>query len=99
MLVMVAIVVIVIVPFNSDSSQSQDVKVAYVEIGHVIRSFNGEGVVEPKSEVIILSPASSIIKDIPKEVGSHVNAGEPIIFLDPTPIQTEVENIRDQLEM
>lgn len=99
MLVMAAIVVLVFVPFNSDSSQSQDVKVAYVDIGQVIRSFEGEGVVEPKSEVIILSPASSIIKDIPKEVGSHVNAGEPIIFLDPTPIQTEVDNIQDQLEM
>lgn len=99
MLVMAAIVVLVFVPFNADSSQSQDVKVAYVDIGQVIRSFEGEGVVEPKSEVIILSPAASIIKDIPKEVGSHVNAGEPIIFLDPSPIQTEVDNIRDQLEM
>lgn len=99
MLVMAAIVVLVFVPFNSDSSQSQDIKVANVDIGQVIRSFEGEGVVEPKSEVIILSPAASIIKDIPKEVGSHVNAGEPIIFLDPSPIQTEVDNIRDQLEM
>jgi HlyD family secretion protein len=55
--------------------------------------------VEPQSEVIILSPASSIIKEILKEVGSHVNALEPIIILDPTPIQTEIENIKDQLEV
>jgi HlyD family secretion protein len=34
-----------------------------------------------------------------KEVGSHVNAGEPIIILDPAPIQAEVDNLRDQLEV
>jgi HlyD family secretion protein len=49
--------------------------------------------------VIILSPASSIIKEILKEAGSFVNMGEPIIILDPTPIQNEIENIQDQLEM
>jgi HlyD family secretion protein len=65
----------------------------------VVRSFSGEGVVEPQSEVIILSPASSIIKEILEEAGSHVDAGEPIIILDPTPIQTEIDNIRDQLEV
>ena len=54
---------------------------------------------EPKSEVIILSPASSIIKEILKEVGSHVNEGEPIIILDPAPIQTEMDDIQDQLEV
>ena len=32
-------------------------------------------------------------------MGSHVNAAEPIIILDPTPIQTEIENIQDQLEV
>lgn len=99
LLLMAAIVVVVFVPFSSDSSQSQDVHIATVEVGSVIQSFQGEGVVEPQSEVIILSPASSIIKEILKEAGSHVNANEPIIILDPTPIQSEIENIQDQLEM
>jgi HlyD family secretion protein len=96
---MAAIVVVVFVPFSSDSSQSQELQITRVEIGNVIRSFSGEGVVEPQSEVIILSPASSIIKEIMKEAGSHVNAGEPIIILDPTPIQAEIDNIQDQLEV
>lgn len=99
MLLMAAIVMVVFVPFNSDNSHKQNVQVANVEIGRVIRSFPGEGIVEPKSEVIILSPASSIIKEIIKEVGSHVNEGEPIIILDPAPIQMAVDNIRDQLEV
>jgi HlyD family secretion protein len=96
---MAAIVVVVFVPFSADSSQSQELMIARVDVGRVIRSFSGEGVVEPQSEVIILSPASSIIKEILKEVGSHVDAGEPIIILDPTPIQSEIDNIQDQLEV
>ncbi|MFO7670539.1 MAG: HlyD family efflux transporter periplasmic adaptor subunit [Bacteroidales bacterium] len=99
LLLMAAIVVVVFLPFNSDTSHHQDIQVASVDVGRVIRSFPGEGVVEPKSEVIILSPASSIIKEILKEVGSHVNEGEPIIILNPAPIQTEVDNIKDQLEV
>lgn len=99
LLLLAAIIVVVFVPFTSDSSDNQDIQIAEVEIGHIVRSFAGEGVVEPQSEVIILSPASSIIKEILKEVGSHVDAAEPIIILDPTPIQAEIENIHDQLEV
>ncbi len=99
LLLMAAIVVVVFVPFTSDSSQSQDIQISEVDVGQVIRSFQGEGIVEPQSEVIILSPASSIIKEILKEVGSHVDANEAIIILDPTPIQSEIDNIQDQLEM
>lgn len=99
LLLMAAIVVVVFVPFTSDSSQSQDIQISVVDVGMVIRSFQGEGIVEPQSEVIILSPASSIIKEILKEVGSHVDANEPIIILDPTPIQMEIDNLQDQLEM
>ena len=64
LLIMAAIIVIVFVPFSSDSALSQDIHIADVEVGHVVRSFTGEGIVEPQSEVIILSPASSIIKEI-----------------------------------
>ena len=90
---------IVFIPFNKDSSAKGEIRIDSVEIGKVVNSFSGEGIVEPQSEVIILSPASSIIKEILKEAGSHVNIGEPIIILDPTPIQSEIENIQDQLEV
>jgi len=99
LLLMAAIVVIVFIPFNKDSSAKGEISIDSVEIGKVVNSFSGEGIVEPQSEVIILSPASSIIKEILKEAGSHVNMGEPIIILDPTPIQNEIENIYDQLEV
>ncbi len=99
LILMAAIIIVVFVPFNSDTSQNQELQISRVDVGRITRSFSGEGTVVPQSEVIILSPASSIIKDILKEVGSHVEAGEPIIILNPTPIQLEIENIQDQLEM
>jgi len=99
MLFMAAIVVIVFIPFGGEPSQNQDVQISTVELGKVVRSFSGEGIVEPQSEVLILSPASSIIKEILKDVGTHVNEGEPIIILDPSPVQVQIENIQDQLEV
>ncbi|MEZ5070869.1 MAG: HlyD family efflux transporter periplasmic adaptor subunit [Bacteroidales bacterium] len=99
LLLLTIVVVVVFSPFSSDTAAKQDVQVSVAEIGPVIRSFPGEGVLEPQSEVLILSPASSIIKEILKEVGSHVDQGEAIMILDPTDIQREIENIRDQMEM
>ena len=39
LLLMAAIVVVVFVPFTSDSSQSQDIQISEVDVGMVIRSF------------------------------------------------------------
>ncbi len=99
LLLMAAVITLVFIPFTSDKTQSQNLQIASVDVGDVIRTFPGEGVVEPQSEVIILSPEASIIKTIMKEVGNHVNAAEPIIILDPTPIQSEIDQIKDQLEV
>jgi multidrug efflux pump subunit AcrA (membrane-fusion protein) len=96
-LIIAGIIAVVFLPLSPQGPGETDIKIGVAEIGNVIESFKGEGVVEPQSEVIILSPASSIIKEILKEVGSHVDEGEPMIILDPSPIQGEIENIQDQL--
>jgi HlyD family secretion protein len=72
---------------------------AIVNRGTVIESIAAEGVVEPGSEVLILSPASSIITRIVREAGSHVKAGQAILVLDPEPIEAEIERIQDQLQV
>jgi HlyD family secretion protein len=99
LILMAVIIIVVFVPFHANTSQNQKLQISTVDVGRISKSFNGEGIVVPQSEVIILSPASSIIKEILKEPGNHVDAGEPIIILNPTPIQIEIENIQDQLEM
>lgn len=99
LLLLAAVIVIVFFPFKTKDYQGGDIQIVEVDVGKVIRSFTGDGVVEPQSEVLVLSPASSILKEILKEVGSHVDADEPIMILDPSPIQAEIENIQDQLEV
>ncbi len=99
MLIMAGVIALVFIPFHPEETTDQEIRIGVVERGDIIESFSGEGTVEPQSEVIILSPSSSIIKEILKEVGSHVDQSEPMIILDPSPIQDEIENIRDQLEV
>jgi HlyD family secretion protein len=76
-----------------------DFEISEVEIGTVLSTFPAEGTVEPESEVLILSPASSIVQRIVKDLGSKVEAGDAIIILDPTPVQEQIEKLQDQLEV
>lgn len=70
-----------------------------VQRGNVISTTLATGIIESENEVIILSPASSIIKNILKEPGSRVKAGETIIQLNSESVQLEIEKLIDQLEV
>ena len=85
--------------FEGPVFKSSDFKTAFVERGSVMQTVPTRGIVEPGSEVLLLSPASSLIKEIQKEPGSHVDAGEDILVLDPGPIEEEIEGIQDQLKI
>jgi HlyD family secretion protein len=85
-------------PFHKEEKLAETRSMT-VDVGSVSLTLPAEGVIEPQSEVLILSPESSIIKSIEKEVGSRVDAGDAIIILDPSPIQERIERIQDQLEM
>ena len=85
--------------FAPPSIKLSQYRTAEVDIGTVFRTIEAEGVVEPQSEVLLLSPASSIIKQIAQVPGSHVNAYQTILRLDPQPIQDEITSIEDQLEV
>ena len=60
---------------------------------------DAKGVVAPGNEVVLLSPASSIITRIAKGAGSRVKAGEIILILDPKIIEENIESMEDQLEI
>ena len=85
--------------FGNPVFKTGDIISAPVERGPVMRTVAASGVVEPGSEVLLLSPASSIVKDILKEPGSRVEAGEIVLVLDPNPIEEEIEAIQDQLKI
>lgn len=66
--------------------------------GEVISTIQATGIVESENEVFVLSPATSIIKSILKEPGTHVKMGETIIQLNKEPIEDEIEKLKDQLD-
>lgn len=85
--------------FVPNKLQTGNFKTEIVERGSVVSGVKATGIVESENEVLILSPASSLIKKIHKEPGSWIEKGEVILQLDEEKIHNEIENISDQLEM
>ncbi len=77
--------------------KSDELKTAFVELGTVIQTVPAIGIVEPESEVLILSPASSVITTIQNGVGSKVKKGDIILQLDDKPVRDKIEEIIDQI--
>ena len=72
---------------------------AVVDRGQVIKTVPAEGVVESENEVLLHSPASSVIERIINSPGSHVKKGEVILTIDQNPVREQIEKIEDQLEV
>ncbi len=81
------------------SINTNELETAIVDIGDVIKTVPATGVVEPENEVLLLSPASSIITSIDNGVGSRVEKGDVILRLDDQPIREQIEEIEDQIEV
>ena len=67
--------------------------------GEVVATIDATGVVESENEVLLLSPASSVIKTIMKEPGTRVQEGDIILQLEKENVISDIEEIRDQLEV
>jgi HlyD family secretion protein len=67
--------------------------------GEVISTMQASGVIESENEVILLSPAASIVKSILKEPGSQVQKGEIILQLQTETVLDEIDRLKDQLEV
>ncbi|TLX74633.1 HlyD family efflux transporter periplasmic adaptor subunit [Labilibacter sediminis] len=68
-----------------------------VDKGNIETFEAAEGEVLPANEVILLSPASSIVKKIIKVPGQRVTKGEVIIKLDTRIVEDKIEQLNDQL--
>jgi len=84
---------------TSENKSQERIQTEKVERGEVILSTQASGIVESENEVLILSPAASIVKSILKEPGNPVTAGEIILQLQTQPVEDEIEKLRDQLEI
>ncbi len=85
--------------FVPDSLQSGTFETVVVHRGDIISTTQATGVVESENEVLVLSPATSIIKSILKEPGDYVKEGEIIMQLNTDQIKEDIEKLKDQLEV
>ncbi len=83
--------------FLPPSLKAEEYQTALVDSGKVITAVPARGLVSPENEVFILSPASTVIKFIHIEPGSHVRRGEVIMVLDNESIEEEIDRLKDQL--
>lgn len=103
-LIIIALVLVSAVIYFSgilrpDSIRQDSFEIALVHRGDILSTTPATGVVESENEVLVLSPATSIVKSILKEAGNFVEEGDVILQLNPEPVQADIERLTDQLEM
>lgn len=98
-LIIIAAIFLLILHFLPKEIKQTDYQLYKTDFGPVYNSIEAKGVVEPESEVLLNSPANSMVNKIIHVPGSHVKAGQIIIVLDQTNIMEEIEQIEDQLEV
>lgn len=98
--VSVVAIVIVILMFSLRSSvKRDDLMIAEVDTGTIETSVTGSGSVMPAFEEIINSPINSRIVEVYCKAGDSVEVGTPLLRLDLQSTETELNKLKDQIEM
>ena len=79
------------------SIKQTDFVTSTVDYGLVFTSVPASGIVNPENEVLLLSPASSLVSSIIQAPGRRVSKGSTILTLDPKSLIQEIDNLKDQL--
>lgn len=80
------------------SIDAKEITTAVVETGSIENTLNASGEVIPEFEQVISSPINAAIKEVVRDAGSSVKAGDIILSLDKEAIQSEYERLKFQLE-
>lgn len=73
--------------------------VGEVKSGEMENTISANGMVEPSSEIVLVSPLSAKINKVIRENGSEVKAGEPILSLDTEYSELEFQRLKDELKL
>lgn len=95
----VIIVIVVLMNIMESSLSRNGLYIAPVDKGVIEITINASGRVIPLSEEIIVSPINSRILEVYKNAGDSVQAGEPILKLELSSIETEHNQKLDEMEM
>lgn len=96
----VIIIVIVILMMSMRTSISHnDLLVSTVDNGTIETTVTGSGSVVPAFEEIINSPINTRIVEVYCKAGDSVDVGTPLLRLDLQSTETELNKLKDQIEM
>ncbi|MDE5827583.1 MAG: HlyD family efflux transporter periplasmic adaptor subunit [Duncaniella sp.] len=96
----VIIIVIVILMMSMRTSISHnDLLVTTVDNGTIETTVTGSGSVVPAFEEIINSPINTRIVEVYCKAGDSVDVGTPLLRLDLQSTETELNKLKDQIEM
>jgi HlyD family secretion protein len=80
------------------SIKRSEIITAVVEMGTIDNTLNASGEILPEFEQEISSPINASIKEVIRDAGSIVKAGDVILSLDKAATQLEYERLKFQLE-
>lgn len=92
-------VVAVIMMLTRSSVSRKDLVIATVDHGTIQSSVSASGKVVPAFEEIINSPINTRIVEVYSKAGDSVDVGTPLLRLDLQSAETELDKLRDQIEM
>ncbi len=95
----VAIIIIVLMVSLRTSISRDDLMVATVDSGTIETTVTGSGNVVPAFEEIINSPINTRIVEVYCKAGDSVDTGTPLLRLDLQSTETELNKLKDQIEM
>ncbi|MCW3806565.1 efflux RND transporter periplasmic adaptor subunit [Plebeiibacterium marinum] len=95
------VIVLITIALGCQSKQSELITGKFetykIDVGNIETFVPTEGYVIPANEVLLLSPAASIVAKIVKEPGHPVKEGDVIVKLDTKSIEAKIEQLNDQL--
>ncbi len=95
----VAIIIVVLMVSLRTSISRDDLMVATVDSGTIETTVTGSGNVVPAFEEIINSPINTRIVEVYCKAGDSVDIGTPLLRLDLQSTETELNKLKDQIEM
>ena len=96
--VVVILSVVLMVVMRASVSRS-DLMLATVDTGSIQTSITGSGKVVPAFEEIITSPISTRVVEVYCKAGDSVDVGTPLLRLDLQSTETELNKLKDQIQM
>lgn len=97
--VAVMVIVVCVRLFAAASVKAGDIVMCTADVGTVHTSVNATGKAVPAFEEIITSPISSSIVEVYCKAGDSVSTGTPILKLDLQNTTTELNQLRDQIDI